>query len=102
MQWTGIDALLTRVGLFRLLPRVDAADARHAAAAEMASRQVARSAAGRGPRRARVALFTGCAGDAFFPETNMATARVLQKNGCEVWVPRTQGCLRSAALPLRP
>jgi glycolate oxidase iron-sulfur subunit len=45
-----------------------------------------------GPRRARVALFLGCAADAFFPETNLATARVLQKNGCEVWVPRAQVC----------
>jgi glycolate oxidase iron-sulfur subunit len=45
-----------------------------------------------GPRRARVALFLGCAADAFFPQSNLATARVLQKNGCEVWIPRTQGC----------
>ena len=45
-----------------------------------------------GPRRARVALFTGCAADAFFPETNVATARVLQKNGCDVWIPRKQVC----------
>src|SRR5262245_25215411 len=45
-----------------------------------------------GPKRARVALFIGCAADAFFPQTTLATARVLQKNGCEVWVPRGQGC----------
>lgn len=45
-----------------------------------------------GKRRARVALFLGCAADAFFPQTNLATARVLQKNGCEVWTPRGQGC----------
>jgi glycolate oxidase iron-sulfur subunit len=45
-----------------------------------------------GPRRARVGLFIGCAADAFFPQTTLATARVLQKNGCEVWVPRGQGC----------
>ncbi len=45
-----------------------------------------------GKRRARVALFLGCAADAFFPRTNLATARVLQRNGCEVWVPRGQGC----------
>ncbi len=37
-----------------------------------------------GPKRARVALFLGCVGDAMFPETNAATARVLQQNGCEV------------------
>src|ERR1700677_4500731 len=37
-----------------------------------------------GPKRARVALFLGCVADAMFPETNAATARVLQQNGCEV------------------
>src|SRR6185369_16119649 len=37
-----------------------------------------------GPRRARVALFIGCAADTFYPQTTLATARVLQKNGCEV------------------
>ncbi len=45
-----------------------------------------------GPRRARVALFLGCVADAMFPETNAATARVLQENGCEVLVPRGQVC----------
>ena len=45
-----------------------------------------------GKKRARVALFIGCAADAFYPQTTLATARVLQKNGCEVWVPRGQGC----------
>ena len=45
-----------------------------------------------GPKRARVALFLGCVADAMFPETNAATARVLQANGCEVIVPRNQGC----------
>jgi glycolate oxidase iron-sulfur subunit len=45
-----------------------------------------------GKQRARVALFLGCAADAFFPQTNLATARVLQMNGCEVWIPREQGC----------
>lgn len=45
-----------------------------------------------GPRRARVGLLVGCAADAFFPQTTVATARVLQHNGCEVWLPRGQGC----------
>jgi glycolate oxidase iron-sulfur subunit len=45
-----------------------------------------------GRKRARVALFTGCVGDAIFRETNWATARVLQRNGCEVVVPRSQVC----------
>ncbi len=45
-----------------------------------------------GPKRARVALFLGCVADAMFPETTAATARVLQANGCEVVIPRGQGC----------
>ncbi len=45
-----------------------------------------------GPKRARVALFTGCIGDAVFRATHWATARVLQQNGCEVVVPPAQRC----------
>jgi glycolate oxidase iron-sulfur subunit len=45
-----------------------------------------------GPKRARVALFLGCVGDAMFPETTAATVSVLQQNGCEVIVPRGQVC----------
>jgi glycolate oxidase iron-sulfur subunit len=46
----------------------------------------------KGQRRARVALFTGCVADAMFRETNWATARVLQENGCDVIVPANQAC----------
>jgi glycolate oxidase iron-sulfur subunit len=45
-----------------------------------------------GTKRATVALFTGCVTDAMTPETNSATARVLQHNGCEVHVVRGQAC----------
>ena len=45
-----------------------------------------------GPRRARVALFTGCVADVMFRHTHWATARVLQQNGCDVVVPRAQRC----------
>lgn len=45
-----------------------------------------------GPRRARVALFTGCVADAMFRDTNWATARVLQQNGCDVVTPTDQAC----------
>ena len=51
-----------------------------------------RTLAAEGRRRARVALFTGCVGDVMFRHTHWATARVLQKNGCDVVVPRDQAC----------
>ena len=45
-----------------------------------------------GRRRATVALFIGCIGDAMFRHVNWATARVLQQNGCDVHVPPSQVC----------
>jgi glycolate oxidase iron-sulfur subunit len=37
-------------------------------------------------------LFIGCASDVFFPQTTLATIKVLERNGCEVIVPRGQVC----------
>jgi glycolate oxidase iron-sulfur subunit len=45
-----------------------------------------------GRRRAVVGMLTGCVQDAFFPEVNAATARVLAAEGCDVVIPRGQGC----------
>ncbi|WP_049578927.1 (Fe-S)-binding protein [Nocardiopsis sp. SBT366] len=45
-----------------------------------------------GERRARVGMLVGCVQGAFFPEVNSATARVLALEGCEVVIPRSQGC----------
>jgi glycolate oxidase iron-sulfur subunit len=45
-----------------------------------------------GPRRAVVGMLTGCAQRAFFPDVNAATARVLAAEGCDVVLPRAQGC----------
>ncbi|GAB3481409.1 (Fe-S)-binding protein [Nocardiopsis coralliicola] len=46
----------------------------------------------RGPRRARVGMLTGCVQGAFFPQVNTATARVLASEGCDVVIPKQQGC----------
>jgi glycolate oxidase iron-sulfur subunit len=91
MQMLRLDRLLDRTGLVRLLPRslrqmyemVPRLEPHHALPEVLPAE---------GKPRARVALFLGCAGDAFLPQTNLATARVLQRNGCEVWVPRAQVC----------
>ncbi|KKK52664.1 hypothetical protein LCGC14_3102640, partial [marine sediment metagenome] len=45
-----------------------------------------------GRKRARVAFFVGCVADAMFRHTHWATLRVLQQNGCDVFVPPDQGC----------
>jgi glycolate oxidase iron-sulfur subunit len=92
LQRTGLDQLLEKAGLLRLLPRslrqmhymLPRLRPHHGRLPEVLPAE--------GKRRARVALFTGCAADAFFPETNLNTARVLQRNGCEVWIPPAQVC----------
>lgn len=45
-----------------------------------------------GPVRARVGLLTGCVMSTVFADVDAATVRVLQRNGCEVVVPRSQTC----------
>jgi glycolate oxidase iron-sulfur subunit len=92
MQRLQLDRLIERAGLVQLLPRT------LRQAQEMLPRlqphygRLPELLPAEGPRRARVALFVGCAADAFFPQTTMNTVRVLQRNGCEVVIPRGQGC----------
>src|SRR5262245_54164097 len=91
-QWTGLDWLMRKSGFLHLLPRrlremhgmLPALKRHHGPLPEVLPAE--------GPRRARVALFLGCVADAIYPETQVATARVLQKNGCDVWIPRGQQC----------
>ena len=45
-----------------------------------------------GERRRRVGLLLGCVQRVFFHEVNAATIRVLAAEGCEVVIPRSQGC----------
>lgn len=96
MQRLGLDRLLEKVGLTRLMPRglrlmqelLPRLQPHYGSLPEVLPAE--------GKRRARVALFVGCASDAFFPQTTLNTARVLQRNGCDVWVPRSQGCCGAA------
>ena len=43
-------------------------------------------------KRIRIGLLLGCVQRVFFSETNAATERVLVAEGCEVVVPKAQGC----------
>jgi glycolate oxidase iron-sulfur subunit len=88
---TGLQALVRRSGLLpgrlakmeSLLPAVTF----HNVGGRLPERVPAR-----GERRARVALLAGCVQRVFFPGVNEATIRVLSAEGCEVLVPRGQGC----------
>jgi glycolate oxidase iron-sulfur subunit len=49
-------------------------------------------------RRAVVGMLTGCVQQVLFPAVNAATARVLAAEGCDVIVPRSQGCCGALSL----
>ena len=86
-----LDRLVRRTGLLeRLTPRLAAMEALspRLTRAERIPERVPAS----GPRRAVVGMLTGCVQGQFFPGVNAATARVLAAEGCEVVVPRNQGC----------
>jgi glycolate dehydrogenase iron-sulfur subunit len=45
-----------------------------------------------GARRAKVGMLSGCVMPYFFGDVNEATVRVLQRNGCQVVLPKNQIC----------
>src|SRR5438876_4757961 len=92
LQWTGLDWVLAQIGFYKLLPRSLRQFHDMLPPVRRHYGKLPELLPAEGKRRARVALFTGCAADAFFPATTVATAKVLQKNGCDVWIPRTQVC----------
>jgi glycolate oxidase iron-sulfur subunit len=93
-QASGLQAVVRRTGLTRLLPgtlpaweallpSMPPASARAPLPAVIAAEE---------PRRGRVALLTGCVQSVVFGAHNRATARILARNGYEIVVPPGQGC----------
>ena len=93
-QRTGLDRRLARSSLpGRVSPALGAALrlAPPGVSAEAARRLPERVPA-LGTRRAVVGMLTGCVQSVFFPQVNASTARVLAAEGCDVIIPRGQGC----------
>jgi glycolate oxidase iron-sulfur subunit len=92
-QASGLQFLVRRAGLTRILPGTlaawEALLPRLPSAADRAPLPPLTPAVD--PRRARVAMLTGCVQSIVFGAHNRATARVLARNGCEVVAP-VQGC----------
>src|SRR4029077_8125433 len=91
-QRSGIQTLVRKSGVLRalglaereaLLPKVDE---------QFFFRHLGTTCRASGERRARVAFFGGCVAQVTFSTLNEATIRVLMANGCEIVVPRKQGC----------
>jgi len=92
-QKSGVQSLVRKSGLARLLPK-------HLAAMEALLPEVPAGAFKRQPAtvrpatapRRRLGMLSGCVQRVFFPQVNAATARVLAAEGCEVIIPRRQPC----------
>jgi glycolate oxidase iron-sulfur subunit len=89
MQW-----LVRKSGVLGLLPaRLAQLDAlMPAVSAHHLAAKLPTLTPAKGTKRARIGLLAGCVQRVFFPRVNEATVRVLSAEGCEVVVPRAQGC----------
>jgi glycolate oxidase iron-sulfur subunit len=91
---TGMRWLVRRSGVLKLVPRrlaeLDAMDP--PVSLRNVTSTLPELVPAVGERRARVSLVAGCVQRVFFPGVNDATLRVLSAEGCEVHVPRGQGC----------
>ena len=92
LQRTGLDRLIDATGLPKLLPAPLRRMYDQLPRLQPSAPPLPELLSAIGPRRARVGLFAGCVAQAMFPQTNWATARVLQVNGCDVITPRSQTC----------
>jgi glycolate oxidase iron-sulfur subunit len=100
LQRTGADRLIARTGLIgRVSPAAEQAlRLAPPAARAMPPGRLPERVAARGERRAVVGMLTGCVQSVFFPRVNAATARVLAAEGCDVIIPRSQGCCGALSL----
>jgi len=98
-QKSGLQSLVRRTNLLKkisprlaamesILPQISLASLRHSFADVIPAQ---------GEKRYRVGVILGCVQRLFFNPVNEATIRVLTGNGCEVVIPKTQGCC--GALP---
>ncbi len=90
-QVSGLGGVLRRIGVLDKLPAglqaMESLAPKLSKAAKLPERTPAQ-----GTKRRTVGLLSGCVQGAFFPDVNAATVRVLAAEGCEVVVPRAQGC----------
>src|SRR5260370_32894598 len=90
-QKSGLQTLLRGTGALKLLPKK--IQAMEALLPNLSSSDaVAEVTPAQGQKRLLVGLLLGCVQREFFPQVNVATARVLAAEGCEVIAPQEQPC----------
>jgi len=96
-QNSGVESLVRRVGLMRLLPknlrRLEPQTPRMSP--QFSDELIDEIESPPGEKKYRVALLTGCVQDLAFAQINRDTADVLLANGCEVITPPVQPCCGS-------
>lgn len=92
LQKLKLDRFAEATGLTRLLPERLRRMQQQLPTLTAALPELPEFLAAEGERRATVGLFIGCVADAMFRQVHWATARVLQQNGCDVVIPRSQAC----------
>lgn len=92
MQKLGIDKLIDRLGITKLLPKPLGQMQAMLPPLQPRGPELPERLPAKGQKRATVALLTGCVADAVFHHVHWATVRVLQENGCDVLIPRGQEC----------
>ena len=96
-QRSGLETLIRRSGMLRLLPRrlreLEAITPR--IQPRFSANLIPEVTPARGEKRYRVAMLTGCAQDLVFSDVNRDTVDVLAANGCEVVTPPRQYCCGS-------
>jgi glycolate oxidase iron-sulfur subunit len=97
-QGNGRLAASLRNGMGKIDPMFEAAADLAPAKSGQPVRALPRRIPARRERRAVVGLLTGCAQSVFFRHVSAATARVLAIEGCDVLVPRSQGCCGALSL----
>ncbi|WP_008316778.1 (Fe-S)-binding protein [Leptolyngbya sp. PCC 6406] len=98
-QGLGLSKLVQRTGLLqRLSPNLAAMEALLPTVTPQSFQDnLPEVVPAQGQQRYRVGMVLGCVQRVFFSGVNEATARVLAANGCEVVIPKAQGCC--SALP---
>jgi len=96
-QQLGLQTVIRRMGLLRLLPRrLQELEAMTPTVCDKFSAELITPVTpAAGARRYRVAMLTGCAQDLTFSDVNCDTVEVLVQNGCEVFTPAEQSCCGS-------
>jgi len=92
LQRVGIFAAAERLGLLRLIPGRVGRMVGLLPPPTRSGPKLPKFLPAVGRKRARVAFFVGCVADAMFRHTHWATLRVLQQNGCDIFMPEGQGC----------